>query len=257
MNKHTFASLLIFATVSPTVLALNLIGHIEASNPVNIVAEISGIVQQAELEIGDRINQGANLVSIKPQDFSLEVSKQQANLALATADLNIKKSIYNRYLQLQQQQSLSQNELDIASTDFDAAKANLQLAQIELKKANIDLTRTQITTDISGYISQRSVDNGSWVDRGTPLYQVINIDRLTVRLLASEYEINQLSIGQSIELWSEANPDQKVVSTIKRIGIELAENSFAYPVDIEINNPEHKFKPGMSMHATTELNNSL
>jgi multidrug resistance efflux pump len=61
------------------------------------VAEISGIVQQAELEIGDRINQGANLVSIKPQDFSLEVSKQQANLALVTADLNIKKSIYNRY----------------------------------------------------------------------------------------------------------------------------------------------------------------
>ena len=61
------------------------------------MAEISGIVQQAELEIGDRINQGANLVSIKPQDFSLEVSKQQANLALVTADLNIKKSIYNRY----------------------------------------------------------------------------------------------------------------------------------------------------------------
>ena len=257
MNKHTFASIFVFFTVSPPVLALNLIGNIEVTNVINVVAEISGIVRQAELKVGDSVNQGEKLLSIQSQDFSLEVSKQQANLTLATADLSIKKSIYNRYLRLQQQQSLSQNELDIASTDFDAAKANLQLAQIELEKANLDLARTQITANMNGYISQRSIDNGSWVDRGTPLYQVINIDSLTVRLLASEYEINQLSIGQPIQLWSEANPENKVTSTIKRIGFELTENSFAYPIDIEINNLKHYFKPGMSMHATIELDGSL
>jgi len=253
MNKHTFASIFIFFTVSQPVLALNLIGNIKVTNPINVVAEISGVVRQAELEVGDSVNQGEKLLSIQSQDFSLEVSKQQANLTLATADLSIKKSIYQRYLRLQQQQSLSQNELDIASTDFDAAQANLQLAEIELKKANLDLARTQITASIDGYISQRAINNGSWVDRGTPLYQVINIDTLTVRLLASEYEINQLSIGQPIQLWSETNPKNKVTSTIKRIGIELAENSFAYPIDVEINNPKHWFKPGMSMHSTTSI----
>ncbi|QUM76258.1 efflux RND transporter periplasmic adaptor subunit [Moritella sp. 24] len=253
MNRKILPPLIMLLTFSQPALSLNLIGHVASNNPLNIVAEISGVVQQAKLELGDSVIQGQDLLTIQSQDFSLEVNKQQANLALSKADLKIKESIYKRYLQLQQQQSLSQNELDIASTDFDAASASLQLAEIGLIKAELDLDRTQITSSISGYISQRSIDNGSWVDRGTPLYQVVNIDTLTIRLLASEYEIDQLKIGQDIQLWSEANPNNKVTSTIKRIGIALVDNSFAYPVDVEINNPRHQFKPGMSMHATTNI----
>ncbi|OLQ75735.1 efflux transporter periplasmic adaptor subunit [Photobacterium proteolyticum] len=251
MKKSLIATGLTVALLSTPVFAVDLIGHTKSKNMINVVSEISGMVEMSEFETGSLVSQGSVLAEIKAQDFELEVSKQKANLALVRADLSIKQSLYNRYRELRNKNSLSQNELDIAVADFEAAKAAVALAQIELKKALLDLASTRISADMDGYIINRSVEDGAWVSQGDLLYQVVNIDVLNVRLLASEYDIGKLRVGQEVEVWAEANPELKVRSSIKRIGVEIDPVTFAYPVEVEINNPNHLFKPGMSIHAST------
>ncbi len=104
----------------------------------------------------------------------------------------------------------------------------MALAQIELQKAQLDLGSTRISAEMDGYIVNRSVEDGAWVNQGDLLYQVVNIDVLNVRLLASEYDIGKLRVGQEVEVWAEANPDLKVRSQIKRIGVEIDPVTFAY-----------------------------
>ncbi|MEZ8104463.1 efflux RND transporter periplasmic adaptor subunit [Vibrio cortegadensis] len=241
------------ALFSQHVLAIDLIGHTKSKQPLNVVSEISGKIETANIEIGEGVIRGKTIANIKAQDFALEVRKQTANLELAKADLTIKTSVYERYKELRQKKSLSQNELDIAQADYQSAKAKVSLAEIELIKAELDLENTQINTSINGYVVNRAVENGTWVSQGDLLYQIVNIDTLNVRLLASEFDISELSIGQPIELWSESNPQSKIQSVIKRIGVEIDPQQFAYPVEVEIDNFQHQFKPGMSIHATTTV----
>lgn len=241
------------ALLSQHALAVDLIGHTKSKQPLNVVSEISGKIETANIEIGEKVISGKTIASIKDQDFALEVRKQNANVELAKADLTIKTSVFERYKELRKKKSLSQNELDIAQADYQSAKAKVSLAEIELVKAKLDLANTQINTSISGYVVNRAVENGTWVSQGDLLYQIVNIDTLTVRLLASEFDIAKLTIGQPIELWSESNPQLKIQSVIKRIGVEIDPQQFAYPVEVEIDNYQHQFKPGMSIHATTTV----
>ncbi len=237
--------------LSQPAFAVDLIGHTKSKHPLDVVSEISGKVEMANIEIGEKVTLGTLIASIKSQDFELEVNKQNANLQLAKSDLKIKTSLYKRYQELRSKNSLSQNELDIAQADYQSAQANLSLAQIELTKARLDVDNTQINAAINGYVVNRSTENGAWVNQGDLLYRIVNINTLNVRLLASEFDISELNVGQPIELWSEANPTLKVKSVIKRIGVEVDPQYFAYPVEVEIDNTQHQFKPGMSIHATT------
>lgn len=253
MKPILLACLLTYAVAIPSAHAIDLIGQTVSKSPINVVAEVSGVVQVANLDSGDSVKKGQLIAAVKTQDFDLAVATQTANLALAQADLQLKQSVYQRYVELRQKNSLSQNELDIANADYLSAKAKLTLAKIELSNAKQDLADTSITSDIEGFVVSRSAENGAWVNQGEPLYKLVNIDTLTVRLLASEYDINDLNVGQSIELWAEANPAAKVIATINRIGVEVDSQTMAYPVEIDISNPDHALKPGMSIHASTKV----
>ncbi|MGF1778352.1 efflux RND transporter periplasmic adaptor subunit [Vibrio nomapromontoriensis] len=236
---------------APQTLAVELIGKTTSKNSIHVVSEVSGVVETTQWQVGDRVMPSSTLATIKDQDFKLEVAKQQANVTLVEADLNINKATYSRYQSLRAKNSLSQNELDVAKADFAASQASVALAKIELEKARLDLKNTTIPSPIDGYVVTRNVDEGSWVSQGHQLYVLTNIDKLNVRLLASEYDLNELHVGQPIQFWAEANPSHKVVATINRIGVELDTTTFAYPIEVNIDNLEHHFKPGMSVHATT------
>ncbi len=251
MKKNLFALGLVSTLFTQSALAVDLIGYTKSKSPLDVVADISGIVETVNIETGEQVKSGDTLGTVKTEDFELEVSKEQANLRLAEADLKLKRSLYERYLKLIQKNSLSQNELDIALADFESAKAKVALAKIALEKSQRNLQKTQFNSDINGYVVSRLVEDGSWVTQGDLLYQIVNIDVLTVRLFASEFDIGELKVGLAIEVWAEVNPQLKVQSVIKRIGVEVDPTNFSYPVEVEIENPQHIFKPGMSMHATT------
>ncbi|WP_051563865.1 efflux RND transporter periplasmic adaptor subunit [Enterovibrio calviensis] len=233
--------------------AVDLIGKTISKEPLKVVSQVSGVIEQVSWQTGDIVTQGLRLATINDQDFKLAVRKQNANVALVSADLDIKQSVYTRYQELHAKRNVSQNEVDIATADFAAAKANLLLAQIELEKAQLDLANTRVNVAINGYVVARFVDDGAWVNQGDMLYTLTNIDQLNVRLLASEFDLQDLYVGQPIQLWSEAKPVQRIQAQIIRIGVEPDPTTFAYFVDVEINNAQHLFKPGMSIHATTEF----
>ena len=244
----TFLSLSVFTSHS---YAVELIGKTTSKNAVRIVSEVSGVIKTASWQVGDAITASSALAEIKRQDFELAVQKQKASLTLVEADLHINKSTYSRYQALRAKNSLSQNELDVAKADYAAAEANVELAKIELNKAQLDLKNTTVYSPIDGYVVERNVNKGAWVNRGDQLFTLTNIDTLNARLLASEFDLASIHVGQPIQLWAEANPNHKVTAIINRIGVELDAKTFAYPVEIEIENSQHLFRPGMSLHATT------
>lgn len=239
-------------TTAPS-FAVDLIGQTISKSPVSVVSEIDGVLLSARLEAGETVHSEQVIAQIKSTDFELEVAKQRANVELTQADLQLKHSVYQRYQTLMSKNSLSANELDIAQAEYLNAKARLKLANIELKKASQDLLYTSITAGIDGYVINRTTNMGAWISQGELLYQLVNTDVLIVRLSASEQDLSELSVGQKIEFWTETAPNKKIASTIQRIGVEMDSQSMSYPVELEFDNRTTQFKPGMSVHASTQI----
>jgi len=236
-------------------LAVELIGQAESNNKQSIVAEVNGVIKSAVLEPGDNVASNMLLASIKTQSFDFELAKKQANIELAQAELKLKSATFERFQELVNKNSLSKNDLDVAKADYLNAKANLSLAQIELQEAKQNLSDTQITSSINGYVVSRNTEVGAWVNQGDLLYQLVNIDTLTITLMASEHDIKSLKVGQPIQLWPETHPERKVTSNITRIGVEMDANTHAYPIEIDIENPDYTLKPGMSFYGSTRISN--
>lgn len=231
--------------------ATELIGHVQGLNKHSVVAEVPGVVEMNNLEVGDAVNQQQILAQIKADDFKFSVNKAKANLALAEADLALRKATYNRYQALIKKNSLSLGELDTARAEFLSAKAAVSVAKIEYQQSQVDLENTQIESLISGYISNKPAQSGAWVSEGDLLYEVVNIDNVTLSFMASEYDLKHFTVGQEVVVWSETNPEFKMEANVQRIGVEMQNST--YPVLVEITNQGHQFKPGMSVYASTDL----
>ncbi len=231
--------------------ATELIGHVQGLNKHSVVAEVPGVVEMNNLEVGDAVNQQQVLAQIKADDFKFSVDKAKANLTLAQADLALRKATYNRYQALIEKNSLSMGELDTARAEFLRAKASVSVAQIDYQQSQVDLENTQIESLISGYISNKPAQSGAWVSEGDLLYEVVNIDKVTLSFMASEYDLKHFTVGQEVVVWSETNPETKMEASVQRIGVEM--QNLTYPVLVEITNQGHQFKPGMSVYASTDL----
>lgn len=234
-----------------TTQATELIGHVQGLNKQSVVAEVPGVVEMSDLEVGDTVSKNQQLAQINADDFQLSVNKAKANLALAEANLALREATYHRYQKLIQRNSLSVEDLDTARAEFLSAKASVSVARIDYKQSKIDLKNTQINTQLSGYISSKATQSGAWVNEGELLYEVVNIDKVTLSFMASEYDLKDFSVSQPMLVWSEANPGHKMEAKIQRIGVEMQNQT--YPVFVEVDNPTHGFKPGMSVYASTDL----
>ncbi|MDK9738827.1 efflux RND transporter periplasmic adaptor subunit [Vibrio sp. D404a] len=248
--KTELMTLLVLMSAATT-QATELIGHVQGLNKQSVVAEVPGVVEMSDLEVGDTVSQNQQLAHIKADDFQNFVNKAKANLALAKADLALREATYQRYQKLIKKNSLSVGELDTARAEFLSASASVSVAEIDYQQSKIDLESTQINAQLSGYISNKATQSGAWVNEGELLYEVVNIDTVTLSFMASEYDLKDFSVGQEILVWSETHPQHKMEARVQRIGVEM--QNLTYPVFVEIDNQAHSFKPGMSVYASTEL----
>ncbi|NOI79389.1 efflux RND transporter periplasmic adaptor subunit [Vibrio tubiashii] len=251
MNLRILSLAIPFLLAATPTLAVELIGQIESKNKQSVVSEVNGVVESASFEPGDKVLENDLLANIKTQDFKFDISKKQASLELAQADLQLKETTFERFQELVQKKSLSANDLDGAKADYLSAKANVSLAKIALDEAKQNLIDTKITASIEGFVVTRNAEVGTWVNQGDLLYQLVNIEKLTVKLLASQHDMTELYVGQEIEIWPETDPSYKIRSTIKRIGVEMENDTLAYPIEVEISNDDFLLKPGMSIYAST------
>ena len=80
MKNTVFALTLTSILTSPTLFAVELIGQTQSKSPLNVVSEINGMIEQADIELGEKIISNTILATIKSQDFKLACCLFTSNL---------------------------------------------------------------------------------------------------------------------------------------------------------------------------------
>lgn len=128
----------------------------------------------------------------------------------------------------------------------------------EVQSTLDDLT---ITAPASGTIVSRFVDEGEVVAAGSPLLDLVNLDRLYLQVYVPETEIGRLRLGLAAKVYTDAFPDQPFDATVRYIASEAEFTpkevqtkdervKLVYAIRLYFDaNPDHRLTPGLPADA--------
>jgi multidrug resistance efflux pump len=200
-----------------------------------------------------------------------DLRQRAAELEQTRADLTQARRDLDRSAQLLQQGTISQENYDAARARFEALEAQVDARQAALQRAEAgpreeeilkaradadarlaeaqlaqdDLERASIEAPYSGVITHKYIDVGSWVSPGQPVLDIICIDTVRVRIEIPEVFYDRVRVGDQLTISFDAAPKRKFVGTVQQIIPRANERSRAFPVKIDIENPDYFLAPGM------------
>jgi len=166
------------------------IGRVVAIDKVDVVARISGFINERNFTEGQQVKTGDLLFSIEPDTYKAAVDQQNANLAKAKA------TEVNANLQLQRgqdllrNQNIPQSEVDQRAANAQAAHADVMQAQALLEQARINLGYTEIRSPVDGRIGLANFTVGNLVSPSSgALATIVSQDPIYVTFQASEADV--------------------------------------------------------------------
>ena len=144
---------------------------------------------------------------------------------------------------------------------IEECKARMAESEAMLAEAQSMLDDLTIIAPSSGTIVSRFVDQGEVVAGGSPLFDLVNLDRLYLQVYVPEPQIGRLRLGLPAQVYTDAFPDQPFDATVKYIASEAEFTpkevqtkdervKLVYAARLYFSeNPDHRITPGLPADA--------
>jgi len=220
-------------TIKPTPVkdVLVLPGETEAWQDVRLASEIDGIVEWIDPKEGQAVREGQLIATI-------EVSALKAALDHAEASFNLADKLYQRRKLLSERKVIAREELDRSLNERTLALSNLRRAKVEYERGFLH-------SPINGLVNYLHVDVGEFVDRGEPVADLLNVDKIKINVNVPELDVRYLRVGQQAMVTVDAFPGRRLTGTIDFVPYKADPATKTFQVRVLIDNPRRKIRPGM------------
>jgi len=261
----------------------NVVTTITASGTVNPVTTVevgtyvSGTIESLSCDYNTKVLKGQLCAKIDPKPYQVVVDQDQANLAVAKAQLVKDRAnlVYTEVTQKRDddlfQQGAISHDADDAARDANtqaSALVDLDVASVAqkaavLKAAQINLDYTNIVSPVNGTVVSRNVTAGQTVAASfqTPTLFLIATDltKMEVDTNVSESDIAGAVQGANASFTVDAFPKRIFrgqVTQVRQAPISV-QNVITYDVVITVANPGLLLKPGMTATARIDTAQAL
>ena len=195
----------------------------------NIAPNTPYRIEKIFVEVGDQVRKGQVLVQL-----------DASNLRQLKLQLENQKIEFSRTEQLYQVGGASKAE-------YDNAKMQLDVFSTQYKQL---VENTQLISPISGVVTARNYDDGDMYSSGNPVLTIEQTNPVKLLVNVSENYYKQVSKGMPVDIVLDAYEGESFTGkvTIVYPSIDVATHTF--PVEVTINNPAQKVRPGMFARAT-------
>jgi membrane fusion protein, multidrug efflux system len=214
------------------------VGTAKARESVVIAAKQSERIAAVRFESGQRVRKGQILVELDAGTVKAELAEAQANLN----DLNAQVA---RLQNLQSRQLVAKSQLDTVSAGRNAARARLQAAQERLNDRII-------RAPFDGVLGLRQVSQGQFVNAGSVMVNLDDLDHLWVDFPVPESLLPQLKTGMAVDLQSDAATEQGFTARVIGIDSRVDVATRAIMVRAAIDNSAGKIRPGMLLRVSLQ-----
>ncbi|MGN0004186.1 MAG: efflux RND transporter periplasmic adaptor subunit [Sphingobacterium composti] len=216
-------------------------GTFQPKQEVTVSAEAAGRVVRVLVDEGSHVSAGQTLAIVEGDKLNVNVANAQANYDNAQQNLQRFESAYKTG-------GVTLQQLDQARLQFETAKNNLRSSKLTAG----DVT---IKTSVSGIVNSRKIEPGTYVNPGTPAFEIVNVSSLKLRVNVDEKNVASLAVGQSVDVAASVYTDKTYTGKITFIAPK-SDGSLNFPVEIEVPNASGELRAGMYGTATFGGNTS-
>jgi len=240
IERAATSELVVTGTVAPDV-----------SRNVPVVSLASGRVTAIHARLGDTVQKGQLLMTIRSDD----VSGGYSNYRMAVADEILARTQYERAKDLYEHGAIALNDLQVAQDTEDKAKIAVDTMAEHLRLLGNDPDKPAGMVDIvaptSGVLTDQQVTTGSLVQAYSTPYSFTISDLSSTWVVCDVYEndLPSVRLGDTAEITLNAYPDRVFKGRVSNIGAILDPNIRTAKVRIELRNPGI-FRLGMFVRAT-------
>ncbi|ETX08557.1 MAG: hypothetical protein ETSY2_04670 [Candidatus Entotheonella gemina] len=200
-----------------------------------------------------------------------DLAVAEANLAKAKVTENMARKSHTRSVSLQQRKIVSDEEFDQAyerleegqaevsvrravyeralagarKEEIAAAEARAAASRADAALAEDRLERTTIRAPFDGVITIKHTEVGAWVAVGDELFDLEMNHKVRVRVDIPEAHYNTIPIGSEVSMTFDSVPNANFVGTVTKKIPRARGRSRAFPVKVELDNPEGQLATGM------------
>ncbi len=142
-----------------------------------------------------------------------------------------------------------------------ALASQRQQAEAQLAEQRSFVTDFAVRSPIAGTVLTRTAEKGERVGDGTPLFTLVDLDRLYVKIYVPEPSIGKVALGQEARVYVDAYPGRAFAARVSRVSqeaeftpknVETREERVKLVFAVEValaENPGGVLKPGMPADA--------
>ncbi|UCD28331.1 MAG: efflux RND transporter periplasmic adaptor subunit [Planctomycetota bacterium] len=119
-------------------------------------------------------------------------------------------------------------------------------AVVALLKYNLD--QTVICAPFAGYVTEKHAEVGEWLNVGGAVVELIDLDRVLVKVDVPESAISSVSVGDSVAVVVDAL-NKTWRGKVKHVIPQADEKARTFPIEIELDNRSYELKSGMFIRA--------
>ena len=210
--------------------SLRLTGYMEAYSKIDIAADAQGTITSLNAALGQEKSKGSIIATI--DDKLKKLAVQTAGISVA----KLKKDL-ERYNNLYKGGTVTEQQLNEAQNLYDNA-------EIQLEQAEKQLSDATIKSPLSGIITKTQVEEGEYINIGSPIATIVDISRLKIKLNVSEANVYYLKLNDKATITTDVYPGLSYEGSISFISSQ-GDDSHNYPVEIVIpNNSKYPLKSG-------------
>lgn len=209
------------------------IGKIDTSDVESRILDL-----EAQIELAK-----ANLAKAQTGSEPEEVAQERERVAQAQREYDAAKREYDRMAQLNTSGASTQQELDKAKAQLDNTLSSLEVAKQQLilkqkgprreeiasqqaqinklmvERGQLDKERVQsvLVAPIDGTVIALAADNGQYLNKGSEIFTLANLDRLLIQADINESDVSKLKLGQSAVIEGSTLGKQKLDAKVSRI----------------------------------------
>jgi multidrug efflux pump subunit AcrA (membrane-fusion protein) len=262
-------------------------GSVEGSETADVAFLVGGKVASVLVEEGQLVSKGQLLAEIEPTDYrntfnAATAQKEAAAAVEQKAEAGVRKQEleqaridydrwadeYKRMKFLVERKSLPPNDFQKIEAAYNASKERYEMAlegtrkedratataQVHAADAQASeegkrLNDTRLLAPISGNISMRRVDPGQTVAAGIPVFSIVDLNPVKVRVGVPEAEIAKVRQGATAEISVPSLDGRRFTGKVGIIGVAAEPTSRTYTVKILVPNPGPVLLAGMVAEA--------
>lgn len=207
------------------------LGTARANESIEVTSRITSVVTRINFEEDQQVTAGTVLVELDNREI-------RADLAMAQASLQQKRSQYERSRTLQETQVVSE-------ADLEQLEADVLMAEAEVRAAQARLDDSLIRAPFSGTVGLRRISPGDLVGPETMITTLD--DTLTIKLefTVPETFLASIESGMDISAKSDVYPTRSFFGLVSKIDPRVDAATRSVTVIAQLPNDEQLIRPGM------------